>query len=170
MALIHDPAEDTHGADWPARFAEAMEGAAPALTRLRERGGDPRLGPGREQRRALPPALERADPDLFLIAGRYSLLDQGALAALLPACAARGAGLIIGGPYNSGLLAGGSTFDYAPAPAALLARRDRIAGVCAAHGVHDAGRRPSVLRRAGRGGLRRAGSPLRRRGDGERPR
>ncbi|WP_426958250.1 aldo/keto reductase [Muricoccus radiodurans] len=133
--LIHDPAEDTHGPDWRARFDEAMAGAAVTLTRLREQGVIRAWGLGVNRVEPCLMALERADPDLFLIAGRYSLLEQGAAEALMPACAARGASLIIGGPYNSGLLAGGSTFDYAPAPPDLLARRDRIAAVCDAHGV-----------------------------------
>ncbi|MBL6456435.1 aldo/keto reductase [Belnapia sp. T6] len=133
--LIHDPAEDTHGPAWRDRFAEAMAGAAPALTRLREEGVIRAWGLGVNSVEPCLLALEQADPDLFLIAGRYSLLDQGALARLLPACAARGASLIIGGPYNSGLLAGGGTFDYVPAAAWLVARRDRLAALCAEWGV-----------------------------------
>ena len=135
MVLIHDAAEDPHGPAWPERFAEAMAGAAPALTRLREQGVIRAWGLGVNNVEPCLLALEQADPDLFLIAGRYTLLDHGALNRLLPACAARGASLVIGGPYNSGLLAGGSTFNYAPAPAELLAQRDRLAGFCAAQGV-----------------------------------
>ena len=75
-------------------------------------------------------ALQQADPDVFLLAGRYSLLNQPAL-ELFPACEARGVHVVVGGPYNSGLLAGGSTFEYAkPAPAEVMAR-DRIAAICA---------------------------------------
>jgi D-threo-aldose 1-dehydrogenase len=135
IALIHDPAEDTHGAAWPARFDEAMRGAAVALTRLREEGVVKAWGLGTNRVAPCLLALERADPDIFLLAGRHSLLDHAALGTLFPACAARGASLLIGGPYNSGLLAGGDTFDYKPAPPALLARRDAIGAVCAAHGV-----------------------------------
>jgi D-threo-aldose 1-dehydrogenase len=135
MVLIHDAAEDPHGPAWPQRFAEAMAGAAPALTRLREQGVIRAWGLGVNCVEPCLMALEQADPDLFLIAGRYTLLDHGALGRLIPACAARGASLVIGGPYNSGLLAGGTTFNYAPAPAALLARRDRLAAFCAAQCV-----------------------------------
>lgn len=135
VVLIHDAAEDPHGPAWRDRFAEAMAGAAPALTRLREQGVIRAWGLGVNNVEPCLLALEQADPDLFLIAGRYTLLDQGALEGLLPACAARGASLIVGGPYNSGLLAGGGTFNYAPAPPDLLARRDRMAALCAAHGV-----------------------------------
>lgn len=133
--LIHDPAEDTHGPAWRARFDEAMEGAAPALTRLREEGVIRAWGLGVNDVAPCLLALERADPDLFLIAGRYSLLDGRAADFLIPACAARGVSLMIGGPYNSGLLAGGSTYDYKPAPPDLIARRDRIARICECHGV-----------------------------------
>ncbi len=135
IVLIHDAAEDPHGPTWPERFAEAMAGAAPALTRLREQGVIRAWGLGVNNVEPCLLALEQADPDLFLIAGRYTLLDHGALERLIPACAARGASLIIGGPYNSGLLAGGDTFNYAPAPAELLARRDRLAEFCAQQGV-----------------------------------
>jgi D-threo-aldose 1-dehydrogenase len=135
VVLIHDAAEDPHGPAWHDRFAEAMDGAAPALTRLREEGVIRAWGLGVNNVEPCLMALERADPDLFLIAGRYTLLDHGALPGLLPACAARGASLVIGGPYNSGLLAGGSTFNYAPAPAELVARRDRLSALAAEHGM-----------------------------------
>jgi D-threo-aldose 1-dehydrogenase len=135
LVLIHDAAEDPHGAAWRERFAEAMAGAAKALTRLREEGVIRAWGLGANNVEPCLRALEGADPDVFLIAGRYTLLDQGALERLLPACTERGASLVIGGPYNSGLLAGGNTFNYAPAPAELVARRDRLAAFCAAHGV-----------------------------------
>ncbi len=135
VVLIHDAAEDPHGPAWRDRFAEAMAGAAPALTRLREQGVIRAWGLGVNNVEPCLLALEQADPDLFLIAGRYTLLDQGALGELLPACTARGVGLVVGGPYNSGLLAGGDTFNYAPAPPGLAARRDRVAALCAAHGV-----------------------------------
>jgi D-threo-aldose 1-dehydrogenase len=76
------------------------------------------------------------DIDVVLVAGRYSLLDQRALAELLPTCAARGTAVVVGGVFNSGLLADprpGATFDYAPAPAELVDRAARLAEVCARH-------------------------------------
>ena len=76
-------------------------------------------------------ALNEADPDIFLLAGRYSLLDHAALDTLFPACAARGARLVVGGPFNSGPLAGGSTFEYAKAPAAMIDKTRRIVEHCA---------------------------------------
>jgi Predicted oxidoreductases (related to aryl-alcohol dehydrogenases) len=80
-------------------------------------------------------ALDESNPDILLLAGRYSLLDHAALDALFPACAARGAKLVIGGPFNSGLLAGGSTFEYTQAPAAMIDRTRRIAEHCGRFGV-----------------------------------
>ncbi|HEX8539878.1 MAG TPA: aldo/keto reductase, partial [Cystobacter sp.] len=79
--------------------------------------------------------LEESDPDVFLLAGRYSLLDLTALDTLFPACAARGVKVVVGGPYNSGLLAGGNMFEYAEAPPEQVAARDRVAAVCQRHGV-----------------------------------
>ena len=135
IVYIHDVSEDTHGADWVERFDTAMRGAAVALTRLRDEGVIRAWGLGVNRVEPCMQALDRADPDLFLCAGRYTLLDTASLDTLLPACAARGIGLVVGGPYNSGLLAGHGTYDYAAAPADLVARRDAMALVCRAHGV-----------------------------------
>jgi len=82
--------------------------------------------------------VRQLDLDLVLMAGRYSLLDQRALAELLPSCAERGVAVVIGGVFNSGLLADprpGATFDYAPAPPGLVERAGRLQAVCARHGV-----------------------------------
>ena len=80
-------------------------------------------------------ALERSDPDVFLLAGRYSLLNQPALERLFPMCAERGVKVVVGGPYNSGLLAGGRNFEYQEAPPELVKRRDQLAEICARHGA-----------------------------------
>ena len=135
IAYIHDIAEDTHGAAWEGLFDQAMDGAARALTRLREEGVIRAWGLGVNLTEPCLRALDRADPDVFLLAGRYSLIDHAALDALFPACAARGVHVVVGGPFNSGLLAGGRTFDYAEAAPAEVAARDRVAAVCGRHGV-----------------------------------
>jgi len=135
VVYIHDVGEDTHGPAWEQRFAEAMAGAAPALTRLREEGVIRAWGLGVNRVEPCLRALDQADPDIFLAAGRYTLLDHASLDTLLPRCAGRGVSIVMGGPYNSGLLTGGSTYDYAPAPPALIARRDAIAAICQRHGV-----------------------------------
>ena len=135
IAYIHDIAEDTHGPAWEGLFDQAMDGAARALTRLREEGVIRAWGLGVNLTEPCLRALDRADPDVFLLAGRYSLIDHAALDALFPACAARGVHVVVGGPFNSGLLAGGRTFDYALAAPAEVMARDRVAAVCGRHGV-----------------------------------
>lgn len=135
IAYIHDVAEDHHGPGWTEVFATAMKGAARALTRMREEGIIRAWGLGVNRVEACQRALEESDPDVFLLAGRYSLLDLTALDTLFPACASRGVKVVVGGPFNSGLLAGGNTFEYAEAPPEQVAARDRIAALCQRHGV-----------------------------------
>jgi D-threo-aldose 1-dehydrogenase len=135
IVYIHDCAEDTHGAAWKERFSEAMAGAAPVLTTMRERGEIRGWGLGVNRVEAALACLEAARPDTFLIAGRYTLLDHTALGELFPACANRGVKVVLGGPYNSGLLAGGTTFNYQAAPPELVARAEAIRAICARHGA-----------------------------------
>ena len=129
VALVHDP--DAHE-------QEASEQAFPALAELRDQGVVRAIGAGMNQAEMLTRFVRELDLDLVLMAGRYSLLDQRALAELLPACAERGVAVVIGGVFNSGLLADpgpGATFDYAPAPPELVERAGRLQAVCARHGV-----------------------------------
>jgi D-threo-aldose 1-dehydrogenase len=131
VALVHDP--DNHE-------REAAEQALPALAELRDQGVVRAIGAGMNQAEMLTRFVRELDLDLdlVLIAGRYSLLDQGALAELLPACVERGVAVVIGGVFNSGLLADprpGATFDYAPAPPELVERAGRLQAVCTSHGV-----------------------------------
>jgi D-threo-aldose 1-dehydrogenase len=79
--------------------------------------------------------VERLDLDVVLCAGRYTLLDRSAQEDLLPACERRGTSVVVGGVYNTGLLAGGTTYDYRPAPPEVLARVARLEEICAGHGV-----------------------------------
>jgi D-threo-aldose 1-dehydrogenase len=140
ILLIHDIDAFTHGPDrQPTRYREAMTGAYPALTRLRREGTVRAIGLGVNEWQVCQRSLEEADFDCFLLAGRYSLLDQGALAAFLPRCAERGVGVIIGGPFNSGVLVRremtGATYDYRPAPPEIWARTQALDRVCRAHAV-----------------------------------
>lgn len=139
IAYVHDCDHDAHGADGPRRFREAMDGALPALAQLKREGAIAALGLGVNHWETCRDALAHADIDLFLLAGRYTLLDQSALDELLPMCVARGTGIVVGGPYNSGILASGArpgaTYDYKPATPAILARVAAIEAVCARHGV-----------------------------------
>jgi D-threo-aldose 1-dehydrogenase len=129
IAHLHDP--DDH-------YAAALDGAYRALHELREQGVIGAVSAGMNQSAMLTDLARDGDFDCFLLAGRYSLLDQGGLADLLPVAAERGIAIIVGGVYNSGLLADprpGATFDYAPASDELVARARRIGAVCARHGV-----------------------------------
>jgi len=140
IALIHDIDVFTHGAEaQPQRFREAMEGAYRALAGLKSAGTIDAMGLGVNESRVCLDALRYGDFDGFLLAGRYTLIDQSAFSELLPACLARGARIILGGPYNSGILAGGAvagaTFDYRPAKPAIIERVNAVSAICASFGV-----------------------------------
>jgi len=135
IVYIHDCGEDWLGPSWREQFDVAMAGAARALTQLREQGVIRAWGLGVNLVEPCILALERSDPDIFLVAGRYTLLDHTALKELLPKCAERGARVVVGGPYNSGILAGGTTFNYEAAAPDILARARALGAVCARHGV-----------------------------------
>jgi D-threo-aldose 1-dehydrogenase len=139
IAYIHDIDVRTHGAMQPQRFREAMEGALPALQRLRREGVLRAIGLGVNETQPCIDALRHGDFDCFMVAGRYTLLDNSAHESLIPACAARGVQLVVAGAYNSGILASGAVpgarYDYAPASDAMLGRVARIEGVAGAHGV-----------------------------------
>jgi len=136
IVWIHDPARDFHGEGWRDVFGIAMNGAAKALTRLREEGVISAWGLGVNRVEPCEMALQQADPDGFLIAGRSTLLDHAdALRTLMPASTARGLGIVVGGPYNSGILAGGTHYEYQQATPDILARVDALRAVCAEFNV-----------------------------------
>jgi D-threo-aldose 1-dehydrogenase len=129
ILYIHDP--DNH-------HDEAIDGAFRALDRLRRRGSVRAIGAGMNQHEMLTRFASEAPFDCFLLAGRYSLLDQGALDGLMETCAARGIGLVLGGVFNSGILArphAGATFDYKAADPALVERAQRLDALCRSHGA-----------------------------------
>lgn len=126
---IHDPDEHPQ---------EALEGTYRALADLRRDGVIGAVSAGMNQSAVLTEFARAADFDCFLLAGRYTLLDQSGLADLLPVCAERGIAVIAGGVFNSGLLADprpGAAYDYAPADAAHLAKALALQDVCERHGV-----------------------------------
>jgi D-threo-aldose 1-dehydrogenase len=140
ILLLHDCDRRNHGEEgYRARFREAMAGAWPAMLALREQGAVKAIGCGLNEWQACQDFAEAADVDCFLLAGRYTLLDQSALDSFLPLCAARDIGVILGGPYNSGILATGpvmgAMYDYAPAGAEILQRTAAISAVCQRHHV-----------------------------------
>jgi D-threo-aldose 1-dehydrogenase len=138
---IHDVDVWTHKsrAATDQRFAEAMAGGYRALLRLREEKTIGAIGVGVNEWQACQRFAGEGDFDCFLLAGRYTLLEQAALDSFLPLCLARDIAVIIGGPFNTGILATGAiegaTYNYQPAPPEVMARVRRIAAVCQSHGV-----------------------------------
>ncbi|MBD0744280.1 aldo/keto reductase [Streptomyces sp. CBMA152] len=129
VVYLHDP--DDHG-------EQALREGYPALERLRAQGVVRAIGAGMNQADMLARFVRDTDVDAVLCAGRYSLLDRRAAKELLPEAAARGKSVVVGGVFNSGLLADprpGATFDYAAAPPDLLDRALWLKAVCERHGV-----------------------------------
>ena len=135
---VHDIAQDFYGDDWLSYFEVARKGAFRVLTRLREEGVIKAwgLGVNRVEPIELTLDLAEAQPDGFLLAGRYSLLDhERALQRLMPKAAERKTEIVAGGPYSSGILAGGAHFEYQKAPPEIIAKVERIKAVAQRHGV-----------------------------------
>jgi len=139
VCFIHDIDVFTRGAEQPAVFEQAMDGCWRALERLRSQGLVKAIGVGVNEWQVCHEALKRHDFDCFLLAGRYTLLEQDALDEFLPLCEKRGAAVVVGGGFNSGILATGARpgakYNYAPAPQPILDKVARIEAVCSAHGV-----------------------------------
>lgn len=129
VLLVHDP--DDH-------YDAAVNSAFRALMRLRDDGTVKAIGSGMNQSEMLTRFAEAVPVDCFLLAGRYTLLDQDALDALFPVCAAKNIGILLGGIYNSGILANphtGAKFNYQDADAALVARALALDVLCRKHGT-----------------------------------
>nr|WTA69527.1 aldo/keto reductase [Micromonospora sp. NBC_00855] len=131
IVYLHDP--DDH-------WQQAAHEAVPALIDLRDQGVVGAIGAGMNQSAMLARFVRETDVDVMMCAGRYTLLEQGAVADLLPAAENRGVGVVIAGVYNSGLLSrdrppADAVYNYEQAPAALIERARRIATVCETYGV-----------------------------------
>jgi D-threo-aldose 1-dehydrogenase len=141
VALVHDVDFWTtrDRAVLEERFRTVMDGGFRALDELRRAGVIGAIGVGLNEADTCLRFLRAGDFDCVLLAGRYTLLEQGALAEFMPACVERGASVILGGPYNSGILSGsvqaGATYDYEAAPPAIVDRARRIEAVCTRHDV-----------------------------------
>lgn len=141
ILYAHDLDIFTHGskAASDARIEELMGSGYEALVSLRDQGVVKAIGAGVNEWQVCQTLAERGDFDLFLLAGRYTLLEQEALTSFFPLCKERGIGIVIGGPYNSGILATGpkpgAFYNYSEAPQEILDRVGRIEAVCKAHGV-----------------------------------
>lgn len=138
IAWVHDVAQDFYGDEWLAQFERARTGAFRALDKLRDEGAIKAWGLGVNRVEAIELLLDLDEPrpDGFLLAGRYTLLDHArALQRVMPKVAERGLGIVVGGPYSSGVLVGGKTFEYAPAPQHILDKVARIKAIAERHGV-----------------------------------
>jgi len=139
ILLLHDLDASLHGKAGEAENLRQLftGGGYRALSELREAGRIAAIGAGVNAWEICETLLHEADFDGFLLAGRYTLLEQAALDSFLPLCIARDVGIILGGPYNSGILATGAVegarYDYAPATPDIMARVERLEAVCAAH-------------------------------------
>lgn len=131
---VHDVAQDFYRDEWLAMLESARTGAFVALDRLRDEGvikgwG---LGVNKTEPVEILLGLDAPRPDATLLAGRYTLLDHAhALQRLMPAAAARGVDIVVGGPYSSGILAGGKHFEYAEASPEIVARVEKIKATAA---------------------------------------
>ena len=116
-----------------------MDGGFRALDELRKAGIIGAIGVGINEADTSLRFIQAGDFDCMLLAGRYTLLEQGGLEAFLPECVKRNVSVILGGPYNSGILTGsvkpGATHDYVAAPAHLIEKAQKIEAVCQRHGV-----------------------------------
>ena len=140
IVLIHDVDAWTHGADAvEARFAEAMDGAYRALARLRDEGVVRAIGVGVNDSAMCERFAVAGDFDTMLLAGRYSLLEQPALDSFLPLAERKGIAVLLGGVFNSGILATGAVpgarYNYSVAPSEIVQRVERIEHVCRSHRV-----------------------------------
>ncbi len=141
VLLVHDIDIWTHGSEEgrKAKFKELMDSGYKALRELRDSGTVKAIGAGVNEVQATLEFGRAGDFDCFLLAGRYTLLEQGALDELLPWCEKANVSLFIGGPYNSGILATGAVpgakYNYQDAPPEIMDRVGRIEAVCKRHGV-----------------------------------
>jgi D-threo-aldose 1-dehydrogenase len=141
LLLIHDLDVWSHRspANVDAYFSELATSGWRALEELRDSGAIKGIGAGLNIKEAIPRFLDLFDIDFFLLAMRYTLLEQEVLDGIFPRCAERGVGIVVGGGYNSGILATGAVpgaiYNYSPAGPEILERVRRIEEVCARHRV-----------------------------------
>lgn len=136
ILLAHDIGEFQHGATNNARyFGDLEKGGYRALSELKASGQVKAIGLGVNENEVCLSALEIGDWDVFLLAGRYTLLEQTTLDVLFPACMAAGTSIICGGPFNSGVLVGRDMWNYAKAPDDIVGRVQKLKSIAADHKV-----------------------------------
>ncbi len=141
ILLVHDIGEVVHGTENARHFADLADSGYRALEELRRNGDIAAIGLGVNEWEVCAQAMTIGQFDCFLLAGRYTLLEQEPLHAFLPQCQSHGASIILGGVYNSGILATGTRqggamhYNYEPAPSQIIERVARIEAVCNGHDV-----------------------------------
>jgi D-threo-aldose 1-dehydrogenase len=136
ILFVHDIGTYQHGGEaHPGLMRTLRDSGYRALTELRRAGTVRAIGIGVNEREVLLEAMEWGEWDAFLLAGRYTLLEQAPLDDLLPKCERAGTSIIVGGPLNSGILAGRDTWNYKTAPPEIVARVDAIRSICDRHQV-----------------------------------
>ncbi|MBV9552856.1 MAG: aldo/keto reductase [Alphaproteobacteria bacterium] len=136
ILYVHDIGVYQHGPEGhPPHMKALRDSGYRALENLRASGAISAFGIGVNEREVLLEAMEWGQWDAFLLAGRYTLLEQAPLDDLLPKCVAAGTSIVVGGPLNSGILAGRDTWNYNPAPPEVVARVKQIAAICDSHNV-----------------------------------
>ena len=136
ILLAHDIGVFQHGEEENARhFKDLTDGGYRAMDELRSAGAVKAIGLGVNENQVCQDALEIGDWDVFLLAGRYTLLEQTPLQRLFPACEAAGTSIICGGPFNSGILVGRDMWNYAKAPDDVINRARTLGDVADEFGI-----------------------------------
>jgi D-threo-aldose 1-dehydrogenase len=135
ILYVHDVGAREHGDAYPEVRRTFRKTGYRALEELRSSGTVSAIGIGVNEWKVLYEALDWGAWDVFLLAGRYTLLEQEPIEHLLPKCLRLGISVVIGAPFNTGILAGRDTWDYRPAPPEIVARVNAIRAVCDRHGV-----------------------------------
>ena len=138
IALLHDLDSTVHdAASFERHLEQAANGAFRALDEMRSTGIVAAIGLGINHCETAEHFVRNFDLDVVLLAGRYTLIEHGASASLLPECERRGVAVVIGGPFNSGVLAGDvhDRYDYVPTPPAVRKKVERLRVVCARHQI-----------------------------------
>lgn len=139
VLLLHDIGAETHDARHAAILQQVLDEALPAMQQLKEQGGCQAIGIGVNESAVCLEMMQRCHLDCILFAGRYTLLEQASLHTVMAQAQRNSTAIIVGGAFNSGLLANptapGATYNYEPVDAATLARAQSIYRICASHGV-----------------------------------
>lgn len=135
ILLAHDLGRATHGDDHARHLKAFLDGGYKAMAELKAQGRVRAIGLGVNEWQIIAEVMGHADIDTCLLAGRYTLLEQEPLDTFLPLCEARDVSVIIGGPFNSGVISGGPHYNYEPAHQSILDRVAALRAVCDAHGV-----------------------------------